>query len=130
MEYIEVERPFERIGEDLLGPFHISKADNRHIIVTVYYLTKWVETESLPTGTASDVGVFLATLFFRHGAVKSIITDRGTCFVAEMPQRLLLLLGTNHATTTAYHPQTNGLCERQNHKLADMLSMYVNANHY
>ena len=46
-----------------------------------------------------------------------------------MTQRLLLLLGSNHTTTTAYHPETNGLCERQNHTLADMLSMFVNSNH-
>ena len=46
-----------------------------------------------------------------------------------MTQRLLMLLGSNHTTTTAYHPETNGLCERQNHTLADMLSMFVNSNH-
>ena len=126
---IEVERPFERVGVDLLGPFPLSRAGNRHIIVAVDYLTKWVETEALPTGTAEDVAKFLVNFFYRHGAAESIITDRGKSFIAEMVQRLLLLLSSNNTTTTAYHSQTNGLCERQNHTLADMLSMFVNANH-
>ncbi|UYV67679.1 hypothetical protein LAZ67_5001557 [Cordylochernes scorpioides] len=34
-----------------------------------------------------------------------------------------------HRKTTAYHPQTNGLTERLNKTIADMLSMYVDVNH-
>ncbi|GFV22772.1 transposon Ty3-I Gag-Pol polyprotein [Trichonephila clavipes] len=34
-------------------------------------------------------------------------------------------LNIDHRFTTAYHPQTNGLTERFNKTLADMLSMYV-----
>ncbi|GFW25187.1 retrovirus-related Pol polyprotein from transposon 412 [Trichonephila clavipes] len=40
-----------------------------------------------------------------------------TCF--------LNLCNIDHRFTTAYHPQTNGLTERFNKTLADMLSMYV-----
>ena len=43
--------------------------------------------------------------------------------------KVLKLLETNHLTTTSYHPQTNGLCERLNHTLADMLSMYISSDH-
>ena len=49
--------------------------------------------------------------------------------MAELNQQILRLLDTDHLTTTSYHPQTNGLCERLNHTLANMLSMYVNTNH-
>lgn len=36
-----------------------------------------------------------------------------------------MLSGTTPRKTTAYHPQTNGLAERLNKTLEDMLSMYV-----
>ncbi|GFW08318.1 retrovirus-related Pol polyprotein from transposon 17.6 [Trichonephila clavipes] len=38
---------------------------------------------------------------------------------------LVDLCNIDHRFTTAYHPQTNGLTERFNKTLADMLSMYV-----
>ncbi|KZR95539.1 Uncharacterized protein APZ42_010697, partial [Daphnia magna] len=44
-------------------------------------------------------------------------------------QKVLQALETNHRTTTAYRPQANGLVERLNHTLADMLSMYVSSDH-
>ena len=49
--------------------------------------------------------------------------------MAELVQQMLKLLDTDHLTTTSYHPQTNGLCERLNHTMADMLTMYVSTNH-
>lgn len=39
-------------------------------------------------------------------------------------------MGTNHVTTPVYHPQVNGLCERFNRTLADMLSMYILSHHH
>lgn len=39
------------------------------------------------------------------------------------------LTHTSHRQTTAYHPQTNGLTERLNRTLADMLSIYVDIEH-
>ena len=130
MEYIEVNHPFEKVGIDLLGPFPKATTNARYIIVAVDYLTKWAETAILDSGSAEDVAAFFVTnLVLRHGTPKSIISDRGKCFMAELTQQMLKLLDTDHLTTTSYHPQTNGLCERLNHTQADMLSMYVNTNH-
>lgn len=39
------------------------------------------------------------------------------------------IMNSRHRTTTAYHPQSNGLVECMNHMLADMLAMYVNQSH-
>lgn len=40
MEIIKVERPFEQVGMDILGPFPTTAGGNRNIIVAVDYLTK------------------------------------------------------------------------------------------
>ncbi|GFV64561.1 transposon Tf2-11 polyprotein [Trichonephila clavipes] len=66
----------------------------------------------------------LEEIVLRHGAPRVIITDWSrlsiqTCF------SLVDLCNIDHRFTTAYHPQTNGLTERFNKTLADMLSMYV-----
>ncbi|KZS22085.1 Uncharacterized protein APZ42_010968 [Daphnia magna] len=37
MEIIKVERPFEQVGMDILGPFPMTAGENRNIIVAVDY---------------------------------------------------------------------------------------------
>jgi hypothetical protein len=38
-------------------------------------------------------------------------------------------MGSKHLVSTAYHPQTQGLVEKVNGILVDMLSMYLNEDH-
>ncbi|GFU78886.1 retrovirus-related Pol polyprotein from transposon 17.6 [Trichonephila clavipes] len=64
-------------------------------------------------------------IVLRHGAPRVIITDRGAVFRSRLVSSLVDLCNIDHRFTTAYHPQTNGLTERFNKTLADMLSMYV-----
>ena len=81
------------------------------------------EKTALDSGSAEDVAAFFVT------NLVLIISYRGKIFMAELVQQMLKLLDTDHLTTTSYHPQTNGLCERLNHTMADMLTMYVSTNH-
>ena len=74
LQTIKVERPFQKIGVDLLGPFPTSVNGNKMLIVAVDYLTKWVELEALPTGKADVVTQFIVDkIVLRHGAPESII---------------------------------------------------------
>lgn len=122
--------PFQQVGMDLLGPFPMSRTGNKWIIVATDYLTRYAETKALPRATAHDVAqFFLARIVLRHGAPAVLITDRGTAFTAQLLQAILNLSGTSHRKASAYHPQTNGLTERLNRTIADMLSMYVDVEH-
>ena len=115
---------------DLLGPFPTSTNGNKWIVVATDYLTSYAETASLPSGTAIKVAsFFVKNIVLRHGAHVILISDRGTAFTAELTQQILRLSPTVHRKTTAYHPQTNGLTERLNETLADMLAMYVDVGH-
>ena len=115
---------------DLLGPFTTSSSENKWIIVATDYLTRYAETKAVPRATAVEVArFFVHDIVLRHGAPAVLITDRGAVFTAELLQQVAKLTHTNHRKTTAYHPQTNGLTERLNRTLADMLSMYVDVEH-
>lgn len=122
--------PFDQIGMDLLGPLPTSAAGNRWVIVATDYLTRYAETKAIPRGTAAEVAqFFIENVVLRHGAPAVVITDRGTAFTAALLHHILTLSGTAHRKTTAYHPQTNGLTERLNKTIEDMLSMYVDIEH-
>lgn len=124
------EVPFAKVGMDLLGPFPTSSSGKRWIVVATDYLTRYAETGSLVKGTAIEVAEFFVThIVLRHGAPKVVITDRGTIFTARLTQSIMKLTHTSHRKTTAYHPQTNGLTERLNRTLTDMLSIYVDMEH-
>ncbi|GFT47763.1 hypothetical protein TNCV_2501401 [Trichonephila clavipes] len=79
-----------------------------------------------PGPEVDEIAKFLLEeIVLRHGAPRVIITDRGAVFRSRLVSSLVDLCNIDHRFTTAYHPQTNGLTERFNKTLADMLSMYV-----
>ncbi|GFT15958.1 hypothetical protein TNCV_3315231 [Trichonephila clavipes] len=118
--------PFHRIGIDLLGIFPKSAHGNKWIIVCTDYSTRYAITKALPTAEVDEIAKFLLEeIVLRHGAPRVIITDRGAVFRSRLVSSLVDLCNIDHRFTTAYHPQTNGLTERFNKTLADMLSMYV-----
>ncbi|GFU58709.1 transposon Ty3-I Gag-Pol polyprotein [Trichonephila clavipes] len=127
--------PFHRIGIDLLGRFPKSAHGNKWII---WYWDRTRDQAShdpipiplgyrgLPTAEVAEIAKFLLEeIVLRHGAPRVIITDRGAVFRSRLVSSLVDLCNIDHRFTTAYHPQTNGLTERFNKTLGDMLSMYV-----
>lgn len=122
--------PFEQVGIDLVGPFPRSAKGNRWIVVCADYLTRYCETAALPSATAGEVSSFLLhSIILRHGPPRVIISDRGRQFTADVVEELLRMCGSELRHSTPYHPQTNGLTERTNRTLVNMLSMYVASNH-
>nr|GEU76792.1 reverse transcriptase domain-containing protein [Tanacetum cinerariifolium] len=67
---------FDIWGIDFMGPFPSSRG-NKYILVTVDYLSKWVEAKALPTNDARVVVKFLKSLFARFGTPCATISDRG-----------------------------------------------------
>ena len=50
--------------------------------------------------------------------------DNGTAFVGELTKELMRRSQVAQAHSTIYHPQTNGVVERQNRTLVSMLRVY------
>ncbi|GFS82463.1 hypothetical protein TNCV_4777721 [Trichonephila clavipes] len=106
--------------------FPKSAHGNKWIIVCTDYSTRYAITKALTTAEVDEIAKFLLEeIVLRHGAPRVIITDRGAVFRSRLVSSLVDLCNIDHRFTTAYHPQTNGLTERFNKTLADMLSMYV-----
>ena len=57
-----------------------------------------------------------------HGVPRELLSDRGAAFLSKLLHELYRLMGIHKVSTTAYHPQTDGLVERFNRTLTAMLS--------
>ncbi|GJY24398.1 reverse transcriptase domain-containing protein, partial [Tanacetum coccineum] len=117
---IQVCEIFDVWGIDFMGPFPSSRG-NKYILVAVDYLSKWVEAKALPTNDARVVVKILKSLFFRFGAPRAIISDRGTHFYNDKFDKVMFEYGVTHSLSTAYHPQTSGQVEvMQNERKLDL----------
>ncbi|UYV69962.1 hypothetical protein LAZ67_7001332 [Cordylochernes scorpioides] len=119
--------PFERIGIDFVGPLPSTKRRRKWIIVLTDYYTRFAETKAVSEATVKEVSTFLIEQFFlRHGAPRFLISDRGSQFTSNLMKEVMKMWKVKHCFTTSYHPQTNGLTERLNRTLINMISMHVN----
>jgi hypothetical protein len=122
---VPVGKPWDVIGMDILGPTEPTKNGNRYMLVFMDYFTKWPEVVALQSVTSLNVATALINeVICRHGVPKKVITDRGGNFMSDLMTQVFHKTGTVKLNTTSYHPQTDGLVERFNKTLTEMLSMY------
>ncbi len=124
-----VQRPWEMLGVDLMGPFPRSSSGNVFLLVFVDYYSRWVELFSLRKATSETVSqILIREVLTRWGVPDYILSDRGSQFTSSVFQELCKNWNIIHKMTTAYHPQTN-LTERINRTLKTMVASYVSDNH-
>ncbi len=116
-----IEVPFEHIGMDLIGPLPKSTRGHEHILVIVDYATRYPEAVPLRKATAKAIAQELFLLSSRVGIPAEILTDQGTPFMFRLMADLCRLLKVKQLRTTIYHPLKDGLVERFNQTLKQML---------
>jgi len=126
MQSIPVEGPFDRVCVDVLGPLPTSDLGNRYVVVFTDSLTTWPEAFAIKSAGAEVIAqLFVEEIVSRHGAPRTLLSDRGKNFLSRLVQEICDLFSVKKVNTTTYHPQTDGLTERFNHTLCNMLAMYV-----
>ena len=117
-----IETPFERVAVDLVGPIQpVSDSKNRYILTLMDYATRYPEAVPLPGIEAERVAEALFNMFTRLGFPSEILTDLGSQFTSEVMKEVSRLLSMRMLNTTAYHPMCNGLVEKFNGTLKNML---------
>ncbi len=122
--------PWQHVGVDITGPFPVTSRGNQYILVIMDHFTRWAEAFAIADQTTETIAnILLSNIICRYGLFRRIVSDRGSSFVSKLSAHIYLLLGIKHVTTTAYHPQSNGIVERFNGTLKVTLSMWVNEQH-
>ena len=70
--------------------------------------------------------LFLHQVWKLHGLPKCVISDRGPQFIACFTRELYHLLEIKLASSTAWHPQTDGQTEHVNQELDQYLQLFMN----
>ena len=118
-----IDEPFHRVAVDIVGPIKpITSRGHRYILTLVDYATRYPEAVPLRNIDTASVAEALHSIYSRVGFPKEMLTDRGSQFTSDVMREVSRLLSIRNVTTTPYHPQCNGLVERFNGTLKQMLN--------
>ena len=117
-------KPWQMIAVDILEVPR-SLNNNRYLLVVQDYFTKWPEAIPLPDQTANRITRELTKLFAIYGQPEILHSDQGRNFESAILSQTLQAFGVQKSRTTAYHPQGDGMVERFNRSLLQLLRSYV-----
>jgi hypothetical protein len=114
---------WDDISMDFIVGLPLTARKKDSIWVIVDRLTKTAHFISVHTtySVQQYAELYMDHIVCLHGIPKTIISDRGTQFVAHFWEQLHECLGTKLIRSSSYHPQTDGQTERINQILEDML---------
>lgn len=95
-----VDRPFDRVGIDTVGPLTKSAAGHTHILVLIDYATRYPEAVPLRSTHAKILAKELMGIFSRVGFLREILTDRGTNFMSNTLKNMWPLLKAHPLKTS------------------------------
>ena len=126
LQPIQVSEPFVFWAIDYMGPISETARGNKHILVMMDHFTKWCEAFPTKDQKAATVAnTLVSRVFSRFGPPTVIHSDQGRNFDSTLMHEIYNIMGVKKSRTTAYHPQGDGLVERQNRTLQDILSNFV-----
>ena len=125
LQPIPVGGPFHRVSVDVLK-LPLSHEGKQYTVVFMDNLMKCPEVFAVPAQKAETIArLFMEHMIVRHGVPDHFLSDRGTNFLSSLVQEVCKLVGTIKLNTSGYHPQCDGLVEKFNSTLLNMLSKSV-----
>ena len=121
MKPIVTNRPNELLVIDFLK-LSVSSEGHVGVIVMIDHFSKYARAIPLQEFTAVAAAEAICTHWIcNHGIPERILSDQGSQFESAIFKEFLEVFGIQKSHSTAYHPQTNGLVERMNRTLIQML---------
>ena len=90
---------------------HAGPVAGKMLFIIVDAHLKWIDTEVVPSTSASATIAVLRSVFATHSIPEQLVTDNGTGFASEEFKEFTSHNGIHHTFTSPYHPAVNGLAE-------------------
>ena len=93
-------------------------------------MSKMIKIYPLRTKTAAEVAQKFWLYISQFGPTEEILSDCGTEFLNETVSALLNVAGIERRVTSPYMPRVDGLCERANQTVANVLKKHAEADNH
>ena len=125
LQNISVGAPLDLVTIDILSGLPIASDGSKYLLVAVDAFTKWIEAYPLPDQEAHTCMTALYNGFFsRLGLPRQLHSDQGRNFESSfmfLGARTAWYYGVCKTRTTPFHPRSDGLTERANRTVLQML---------
>lgn len=98
-------------------------------MVAVDRLTQYVVARALSPGSLVEMTHFVKHILLRHGAPRVLLSESARYLLSQLLGDGLAASFVAQKCIASYQLHTNGITERFNHILGDMLSSYVSSEH-
>ena len=115
-----------RVHIDTYGEVPMDEKGNKYILVFICAFSRYAKMVAVPNKDALTVArAFKDAWVCTFGVPLVVVSDNGTEFLNEVMGAFMNMMGTEHITTSAVHPQPNGKVERVNATLRNYIRSYV-----
>ena len=119
-EFVVPEKRFEHLNLDLVTM--TPSNGYKYLLTIVDRFSRWPAAIPIKDMAVDSIlDAFAHGWVAHHGVPSSITTDRGSQFLSSAWTQLMNAWGIKAHTTTAYHPEANGLVERLHRRLKEAL---------
>lgn len=120
-----VDRPFQHLFLDFLGPYPRTRNGNTKMLIVVDQLTKFILLEPVKSSMHPLLVNYLQDRVFSiFGTPESILADNGPEFKSKKFEEFLEVRGVRCLSTAKYSPQGNS-SERVNRSIVEAIRCYI-----
>ena len=117
---------WQLVTMDIAGPLPEKKSKRKYILALCDHFTKYTVLYTMADMTAETVANKIVEFSMIFGLPESILSDQGAQFQSQLLESLWEALDIHQLRTSPFHPQTDGLTERINRTVKEMLTHFVN----
>ncbi len=124
LEYPLADGPFDVVGIDLLQ-LPRSIQGSIYVLVCVDHFSRFTVLASLPNKSATAVAhAIVSHLICPYTTPRVPLSDNGTEFKNQVLRDICTQFSIQQTFITSYHPVSNGLVERANRKILEILRRF------
>ncbi|KAF4683217.1 hypothetical protein FOZ60_009506 [Perkinsus olseni] len=119
-----VRSPWETVSADLAGPFVADSFNCVYCLLLCDHFSRFCLLRPLRSATSREIIRVMTEVCGTFGSMRSLRSDRGSCFASRATQSSLEALGVRVSLITPRAPWCNGLVERRVQELKVCLRGY------